>query len=269
MSEGPTKRRIPTSIQNHLGDGRLEKGRWKTQNNEEEGFYLLAWDFAKKCDGEKCPIYHLCEYKNTWKMQKEKQGTPGATSNCMLHQRYLKNVIHAVVEKMKNKDDVTQEGVIKLGYQLLPLYDQLFKFKMHEYANEDLIYISEKGTPKVHPIYKETREIIKTISSVWREIGGVDKAPANPKNVGDESFIDAVSSGTPNEPQDVAQNVTQEGTGMDFSEGEAEKPKKRKKSGINRKQRREAGAKKRRKNKVVKNVPKYTKYSENREGEDE
>jgi len=264
MSIGPAKRRIPTTIQNRLGDGRLEKGRWNLDGEtSEDGFYLLAWDFAKECDGEKCPIWHLCEYKNSWHMKKEKQGQPGGTSRCMLHQRYLKNVIHAVVQKMYDRGDMTQEGVIKLGYQLLPLYDQLFKFKMWEYSNEQLVYISEKGTPKVHPIYKEIREIVKTISGVWREIGGVDKAPANPKNVGDESFIDAISSGTGQEPQEVTENVSQEGTGMDFSASEAEAPKKRKKSGVNHKKKKERARRKiskaKKKDKVVKDVPPYHK----------
>lgn len=262
MPTGPAKKRIPTTIQNHLGSGKIEKGRWKLYGEtSEDGFYLLAWDFARKCDGKKCPIWHLCEYKDSWMMREDKQGEPGATSNCMLHQRYLKNVIHAVVQKMKDRKDVTQEGVIKLGYQLLPLYDQLFKFKMWEYGNEELVYISEKGTPKVHPVYKEIREIVKTISGVWREIGGMDKAPANPKDVGDESFIDAVSSATDQESQEVAENVSQEGTGMDFGPA-PEPPKKRKKK--RKKRARKRVSKANRKDKITKNVPSYARYDKNR-----
>lgn len=269
MSSKPYGRKIPHSIQNRLGHGKLEKGTWKYDKNddEDEQFYLIAWDFAKKCTGEKCPLYHLCDYKDGWMMKKE--SGVGATSNCMLHQKYLKNVIHAVVQKMKDRRDVTQEGVIKLGYQLLPLYDQLFKFKMWEYSNEELVYVSEKGTPKVHPVYKEIREIIKSISSVWREVGGVDKAPDNPKDVGDISFVDAVSGATGQERKEVADNVSQEGTGIDFDEAEAEAPKRRKKSGKNKKRIREAAAKKRRKDKVTKDVPKYSQYNDNREKDDE
>ena len=265
----PKGRRIPTGIQNNLGDGKLEKGNWQMGD---EKIYILAWDFAKECEGDKCPIHHLCKYKESWKMKPEKQGQPGATSNCLLHQRYLKNVMHGVIQKMQSSKDFTQESVLKLGYQLLPLYDQLFKFKMWEYGNQQLVYVSEKGTPKVHPVYKEIREIIKSITGVWREIGGLQKDDNAPKGLSDTSFIDAVANGTEEEPQEVAQDVSQEGAGMDFSESQAEAPKKKKKSGVNRKRQKEAAkkraAKKKRKDRVTKDVTPYSKYDANRD-EDE
>jgi len=223
MAHGEQGRRVPSSIQNHLGNGKLEKGRWTVGEGEDQSFYLMAWDFAKECTDEDCPLYHLCEYRNYAHMNKNHHSV---TTKCMLHQRYLKNVLHAVVEKMKRSEDFNQESVIKLGYQMLPLYDQLFKFKMWEYNNEQLVYVSEKGTPKVHPVYKEIREIIKTISGIWRELGGVDKKNADPKGIGDRSFIDAVHSvGGEAEAPEPADG---EGTGMDFSQSTVdEKPKKK------------------------------------------
>jgi len=224
MAHGEQGRRVPSSIQNHLGHGKLEKGRWAVGEDKEQSFYLMAWDFAKECTGEDCPLYHLCEYRHYAHMNKEHHS---ATTKCMLHQRYLKNVLHAVVEKMKRSEDFTQESVIKMGYQMLPLYDQLFKFKMWEYNNNDLVYLSEKGTPKVHPVYKEIREIIKTISGIWRDLGGVDKK-ADPKGIGDRSFIDAVHSASGGEAAPAEEPASGEGTGMDFSQSTVdEKPKKK------------------------------------------
>jgi len=187
-SDGRWKRQkgIPIKVNNHLGDGKLEKGRWGK-------IYLLAWDFAHTCAYEDCPLYEICEYVKTKQMDREKVGGTYYTNKCMLQGRYLKSVIRAVIQKVDAEKDVTEEGVLRLGYHILPLYAQLFKFKMWEYGNHELIYISEKGTPKVHPVYKEIREIVKTIESVWSKFNGPGKK--NKKSageIGDLAYVDAM-----------------------------------------------------------------------------
>jgi hypothetical protein len=221
---------IPHGVQNKLGDVRLEKGRWG--NDKEDSIYILAWDFAEDCTGIKCPLYEKCEY-----MQIQKSVPCERTSKCALQQKYLKSVMKAVVEKMK-KNKATEETVIKLGYHLIPLYAQLFKFKMWETYNKEIIIYSQ-GSPKVHPVYKEMREIIKTLTSVWKDIGSVFKEKADPGKVGDGAFIDAMygvvgdeeseedpkGSGIDFESEDDEEE-SEEGTGLD----ELDQPVKKKKA---------------------------------------
>lgn len=219
MSRGAWGSRIPTSVQNHMGKAKMEKGNWN-------GVYLIAWDVAEDCTHEECPLYEKCAYKDHWHMKKEGQGKPGYTNKCLLQQRYLKNVLHAVIEKMALRQDNNKEQVIRMGLHITPLYAQLFKFKVWEYGNQELVYTSEKGTPKVHPVYKEIREIIKTIEGVWTKIGGGKKNARGAGEIGDTEFVDAMYEEV-DEPLRITHD---EGVGMDFDEVEQDaKPKKKRK----------------------------------------
>lgn len=220
MSRGPKGARIPTSVQNHLGDAKLEKGNWN-------GLYLIAWDVAEICTQEDCPMYDRCVYKDQRHMRKKEQGKPGYTNKCLLQQRYLKNVLHAVVETMMFKNDSSKEQVVRMGLHIIPLYAQLFKFKMWEYGHEELVYTSEKGTPKVHPVYKEIREIIKTIEGVWVKIGGNRKNAKRAGEIGDTEFVDAMYEEI--DENEAPKQITSEGLGLDFDEGYEETKQSRKK----------------------------------------
>jgi hypothetical protein len=252
---------IPTGVQNKLGDGRLEKGRWGQQ-----GFYLLAWDFADLCTGQECPLADICEYRGRRIGGKD-------NPKCKMQQRYLKNVMSAVVSKLHRKNEVTEEGVIKLGYHMLPLYAQLFKFKCYEYrGGHDLVYTSDKGTPKVHPVYKEIREIIKTITGVWKEIGGADTQGLDPSQVGSRSFTEALygqTEGVSNQGggEQSGGDSSEEGTGIDFdaySEVPNTRPRRRKQSGRS-KRRKKRTTKKKEKSPV----PAYTNRKRRTTEEDE
>lgn len=222
MGRGPTGDLIPTSVQNHLGKGRLEKGRW----NE---YYLISWDFAEECQGKKCCLYDICDYQNYWNMRKEGQGKPGYTNKCMMQQRYLKNVLHAVMESMTKRKDSSKEAIIRMGYHMMPLYSQLFKMKLYEYANKQLVYSTDKGGPKVHPIYKEIREILKTIEGVWARIAGPKKTRKSATEIGDGSYIEAMYEimGEEESEEEEEQEESPNGIAMDFEAGDLpdEKPK--------------------------------------------
>lgn len=204
---------LPGSVRTRFGQGRVEKGRW---GQDENSVFLVAWDFVEECEGEDCPIYDICTYKDSFYMKK---GVNGGSGKCLMQQRYLKNVLHAIMEKITNKGEMNQENVIKLGYHLLPLYNQLFKFKVVEYTVDKMVYVSDKGNPQIHPVYKEIREIIKTLSGMWKDIGGDPKKKPDMKNVGDSSFIDAMFQDQNNAP--IGDNGEGEkGTGLDYSQFE-------------------------------------------------
>jgi hypothetical protein len=72
-------------------------------------------------------------------------------------------------------------------------------------------------------VYKEIREIIKTITTVWKDIGDSVKMRVNPTSIGDGAFIDAMYStldqGDESEEQ---QNTSDKGSAWDFDEEEHE-----------------------------------------------
>ncbi len=231
MPVGKAGNRLPGTVRNHIGAGKIEKGSWV--ENAENKFYLLAWDFAIPCTYETCPLYQKCTYVTQWMMRKDELGEPGRTDQCRMQQRYIKSIIYSFVEKMTNAKKTEQENVIKLGFHLIPLYSQLFKFKMHEYGNKEIVMWTSRGDSKINPVYKEIREIIKTITSVWKDIGSSVKMKANPTTIGDTAFIDAMYSVSEVDDEvsevsddedigEVDEEVDEKGSGVDFGEEEVE-----------------------------------------------
>lgn len=227
MYVGPrTQSATPPSIKNRLGKGKIEKGPWGK-------LYVWAWDFAEVCQWEDCNIYHLCEYKDGVRMTRDTE-TPfiakttaqyGSTNKCMMQQRYLKNVLHAIIQTLQKKKNVSTENMIRMGYQMIPLYAQLYKFKKFEFTNNELTYISDKGAMKVNPIYKEIREIIKTIEGIWIKIGSGIKDRKSSDEIGDGSYIDAMHGALGEKAQEYLPKEDEsvdleDGTGLDFDFGQ-------------------------------------------------
>ena len=185
MPTGPRGMACPTTVRNKLGKGKLDKGRW-------EKLYIWAWDFAEPCNPDVCELQELCTYKKDHRMSQDGKPYALKSTKCLMQQRYLRTVLHSIVETMQRKKNVTTEQMIRMGYQMIPLYSQLFKFKQLEYGNEDLLYAT-KGGLKVNPVYKEIREIIKTIEGIWNKLTTTlkDKKPAG--EIGDGGYSDAMS----------------------------------------------------------------------------
>ena len=72
----------------------------------------------------------------------------------------------------KTDYEPNQEQVVRIGFELLPLYKMLFKFKVYEYCLADPTCPGDRNVLKMHPIYKEIRETVKTINQVWKDING-------------------------------------------------------------------------------------------------
>jgi len=267
--------KFSSKVYNRFGQDDVSKGSYKSKEGDK--VFLWAWDFLEECQGEDCPLYEKCRYvKKVEKYFREgviDGGKKYSDWKCYMHQTYLMGVIRAVMDKISNKKDMKQENVIKLGYQLIPLYSQLFKFKMWEYGNTELVTYSERGGIKVHPVYKEIREIIKAINGVWKTIGEEKRRGGpSPEGIGDEGFIEAITDGVGIE--DEGDNKIEgdgEGVGVDFEAGgvKDEEPKRR----DGRKRKRKKRKKKKKKKKREKEVLNYgsrkrkEKSKQEREGE--
>jgi len=206
-------------LRNRVGQVRLEKGSWNT--NGVNDFYLVAWDFAVPCEYEKCVVYDRCTYVRKWTMKEGKEGLgkAGRTDKCVMQMRYIRNVMFAFARKMKKDKRNEHEDVIKFGFSLIPLYAQLFKFKLYEFGNNDVMVYSARGDSKINPVYKEIREIIKTIHGVWRDIGSGIKMEKSPSEIGDDAFLDALYCVNDNPKNNDDNNITvsdEKGSGIDF-----------------------------------------------------
>ena len=202
---------LPKSIYNQQGHVRLEKGRFQFA---EKKLTLLAWDFSVNCKKEGCTFFDRCKYQidATVITKKEK---------CLMQKKYMKNIIAAFLEKMVMKKDNTEEDIVKFGFELIPLYAHLFKFKMYEFGNEDILVYSPRGDQKINPVFKEIRETIKAINGVWRDITGKHLPGKNPSQIGDDSFIDAMYT-VSEEDYEGGGEVSEKGIVLDLEDNEDE-----------------------------------------------
>lgn len=179
------------------GNLRLKKGGFVTEhkNLAEQTITMYAWDAS---DNEYCPdckIYMSCPYADGRGHYLAKISDDLAPK-CYFQVDYLSKAMHAAYSAAGGT--VTQDQVWRIGMELIPLYAQLFKFKLYEYYmkthnQEGLIVVSEKGMKKIHPVYKEIREVIKTLSILWKDITGGQSAKKLPME-GDKEFANKLST---------------------------------------------------------------------------
>lgn len=215
---------IPPSIKNKIGKLSVDKGTWR-------GIPLVLWDFTQECDRSRCMIADYCPYETLKVKSSKNTKEQKYIYKCVLHAKYLRSVLSAALNKLDDKT-MTMENSVKLGYHLIPLYNQLFKFKLVEYGmqHEPVLEQSERGGLKINPIFKEIRDTISAVDKVWKSIGRLTGKPPNP-DMGDGEFIEALFGDEESGFNDEEEADTDEGTGFDFDEvPEPKLPKKRSKN---------------------------------------
>jgi hypothetical protein len=114
---------------------------------------LFAWDTIQDCNPEFCPASHLCTYL--------KQG------KCAVLVQYIKVLYKSILSNYSNLDDVS---LFKIGMQIIPLYLTLGKLQLFEMGLRSPLQMNDKGLSVSHPIYREIRETMKTISAMWKDL---------------------------------------------------------------------------------------------------
>jgi hypothetical protein len=146
----------------NIGSQELRKGEIR------EGKQLVAWDCVQDCVPDVCPIGRKCLYA-------ERSLSRKGGGRCALQVEYLQAFVDMIFTTYRYLDD---GDTYKVGMMLVPLYSQLCRQKIVEKGVEQLAYEDAKGVTRIHPIYKEMRETMKTITTVWKEMGF--KVPVNP-----------------------------------------------------------------------------------------
>jgi len=215
-----TRNTIPQNVRNSLGLIKTEKGSW-------HGIPLVLWDFTQECDRENCLINEYCPYE-TAKVRVSKTTKDTKYMNkCVLHAKYLRSVFTAALSKMDEKT-MSLENSIKLGYHLIPLYNQLFKFKLTEYGlqHQPVMGMSSRGGMQVNPLFREIRDTIKALTAVWKDLGSKKEKSLPKPDMGDSDFIEALFG-----DEEVSEELdadNEDGIGMDFDNiPEPDMPKKR------------------------------------------
>lgn len=117
---------------------------------------LVAWDCVQDCDPDRCPIGSKCMY------------TAKSNPKCALQTEYLQSFVDMIFSTYRYIDEA---DMFRIGMHLVPLYSQLCRMKIVEKSVGNVTYEDMKGVTRIHPIFREIRDTVKTISSLWREMG--------------------------------------------------------------------------------------------------
>jgi hypothetical protein len=146
------KETIPYHFYNDVGKLKVPRG-----THNKGGVALYSWDVIPECEKEKCPAFHLCDYK--------KQG------KCQVQMSYMKSIQYILFHNFA--DEMTESALFRATTGLLPLYQQFCELKIKKLALNPsaLTYMTDRGLIKMHPILKELRECVRLIEMTWHSLG--------------------------------------------------------------------------------------------------
>lgn len=171
---------------------------------------ITMWDVCDECHLNECPIYDRCSYS-------KRQGM-----KCQVQMKYLGKVIDAILTEYQEVLD--DASMTRFGFEVIPLYGHLIKFKIAEMGFSSPVYFDEKGNPRVNPIYREIRGIISAIGGAHYQVAGTKKKGEVGKlaiEIGDDDYVASLLT-----PTDVDKEELD--SPMEAEPVEEEKPKKKK-----------------------------------------
>lgn len=142
------------------------KGKLILNKGRNEGLSVYTFDGLKECTKEECPIYDTCPY--------DKKGI------CKIRSHYLDHVLKTLNTIPDKMDKLAS---LKIGFSIIPLYNQLINLKIEAY-NAPVMFAG-----KVHPLYREIRECIRTISLLLKDLTPEEVSISS---AGDQSYYDSL-----------------------------------------------------------------------------
>jgi hypothetical protein len=133
---------------------------------------LVSWDCIQDCEPEYCPIGTTCVCAST-------ALSPDGNGKCDLQYQYLQEFVNMIFRTYRYVDE---GSMFKVGMHLIPLYAQLCKMKIAEKAVRTVSYEDLRGNTKINPIYREIRDVMRTITQMWKELD-MDVKAAEPSVV--------------------------------------------------------------------------------------
>jgi hypothetical protein len=159
-----------------------------------DGTPLTVWDAISKCSKRDCRLKDICG----WAKSKR------PLDKCQVESKYITRVTNTLLTNIGSRGDEMQWQ--RIGLHLIPLYIQLIKMKMIALVVD--IEATTKQGPKIHPIFREIREILKAIRSE-RDSIGIDKMSKkmsedpdiNEYMYGDADYVESLSEQPPEEEE--------------------------------------------------------------------
>lgn len=134
------------------------------------------------CNEDTCPIRNECRFKKIGK--------------CGVQSVYVNQVANAISTMYKGCDDSEK---FRIAVHLLPLYVQLGRLQMTEIGVNSTCYSDNKGNIKIHPVFREIRDTLRTIAVMWRELAMFEPPLGTVKQIVEGEVIEGdMEKGNPN-----------------------------------------------------------------------
>ena len=145
---------IPHKYAEDIGSMKIKRGTVGGQVK------MYSFDAVPICLEEECPAYGICHYH---------QSEGHKNAKCKVHLDYMKAITDVM---FRNYSECLTEGkFFRVGTQLMSLYGTLCRIQIEKVGTSSITMLNSRGTLSAHPIFKEERETIKVIESLWRSIG--------------------------------------------------------------------------------------------------
>jgi len=141
--------------------GTLSIARGSLGVNSEKKITLFSWDALTQCEGEICRHADFCPYEKN------------PMNKCRVMATYIRGAQDVIIENLPKEHATNEPLIYEIGMHLIPLYKTLCRLKMEEVLihSTDIVQENARGVKYIHPIFKEIRETIKLIQTMWRAIG--------------------------------------------------------------------------------------------------
>lgn len=138
-----------TIREHHLNSLSISKGRLA-------GNRFPIWDVVLQCTDD-CVLREECKYDRH------------SQNKCKLQLHYLRSALDIILDNLP--EEVPCEYKLqRIGLAVMPLYKQLITMKMLEHTLKSP-EVGEGGKCKIHPVYKEIRQILKDIDLNLKDLG--------------------------------------------------------------------------------------------------
>ena len=140
-----------------------------------KGTKAISLIYEQQCT-ENCPIHETCEFF-------------GKQDKCRPHAEYCASIYEAALDVCAETFN-TKEG-IRIGTMLIPMFSVLFRIKVEYAAIRRIVYATESGDMRVHPIVGEMRKQVAAIEKAWNNLGYKGPLPVDQqkRNV---DYVDAL-----------------------------------------------------------------------------
>jgi len=154
--------KVPKQYSLRLGKmGVLKGGLDKKVGETEEGkdivtrLSLYSWDIVEECKVTMCPASKICTYTQSGK--------------CGVMMQYMRAT--SVMFFNNFAKDLDETAFYRIGMHMMPLYRMLCKLKIAEIGARRVIISGVGGRKYINPIFREIRDTIKLIDSLWKNMG--------------------------------------------------------------------------------------------------